>query len=165
MKKTPLERLMDTHPELEIWWDSSPWCMPPGQRVCIKKTPADRAGELRGQLKRWFDPEHPEQTLFRGVTTNPPLSLAVIKTHESFATQLVDDLIEKNPCIDTEALFWQTYKEIVRRGSEMYLGVFQRSHYRYGYLSGQVDPRAAFRSGEDDCPGAGSGQAQPQCDD
>jgi len=35
-----------------------------------------------------------------------------------------------------------TYKEIVRRGAEMYLPVFERSRYRYGYLSGQVDPRA-----------------------
>jgi transaldolase len=144
MKRTPLERLMDTHPELEIWWDSSPLVYAFWAEGLIKKAPADRAGELQGQLKRWFDPEHPEQTLFRGVTTNPPLSLAVIKTRESFAARLVDDLIEKDPCIDTEALFWQTYKEIVRRGSEMVLGVFQHSHYRYGYLSGQVDPRAVF---------------------
>jgi transaldolase len=35
-----------------------------------------------------------------------------------------------------------TYKEIIQRGARMYLGVFQRSQYRYGYLSGQVDPRA-----------------------
>jgi len=43
--------------------------------------------------------------------------------------------------VDKEVLFWMTYKEIVRRGAEMYLGVFERSGYRYGYLSGQVDPR------------------------
>jgi len=34
-----------------------------------------------------------------------------------------------------------TYKEIIQQGARMYLGVFQRSQYRYGYLSGQVDPR------------------------
>jgi transaldolase len=56
-------------------------------------------------------------------------------------TQIVDDLIEKNPCVDKESLFWLTYKEIVRRGAEMYRGIFERSRYRYGYLSGQVDPR------------------------
>ncbi len=66
----------------------------------------------------------------------------VIKARESFVAQLVDDLIEKNPGIDKESLFWMTYKEIVRRGAEMFLGVFERSRYRYGYLSGQVDPRA-----------------------
>lgn len=56
-------------------------------------------------------------------------------------TRLVDSLIEKNPGINKERLFWLTYKEIVRRGAEMYFGVFERSQYRYGYLSGQVDPR------------------------
>jgi transaldolase len=66
----------------------------------------------------------------------------VIKTREAFVNQIVDELIEKNPWVDKEALFWLTYKEIVRQGAEMYTGVFKQSQYRYGYLSGQVDPRA-----------------------
>src|SRR5512136_21636 len=141
MKKNPLERLMETHPGLEIWWDSSPLIYSNWSEGLLKKAAPDRLGELREQLKRLYDPEHPERALFRGVTTNPPLSLQVVKARESFVAQTVDDLIEKNPCVDKEALFWITYKEIVRRGAKMYLGVFQRSQYRYGYLSGQVDPR------------------------
>jgi transaldolase len=107
----------------------------------VKKKAPEKAEEIREQLKRLFDPEHPEKTLFRGVTTNPPLSLGVIKAREAYVTEIVDELIEKNPCIDKESLFWMTYKEIVRRGAEMYLEVFKGSGYRYGYLSGQVDPR------------------------
>jgi len=141
MKKSPLERLMDTHPGLEIWWDSSPLIYDSWLEGVVKKAPPERADELREQLKRFYDPQHPEEALFRGVTTNPPLSLQVIKARESYVTQLVDGLIEQNPCLDKEALFWLTYKEIVKRGAEMYLEVFQRSRYRYGYLSGQVDPR------------------------
>jgi transaldolase len=141
MKKNPLERLMETHPGLEIWWDSSPLIYSAWSEGLLRKASQDRVGVLREQLKRLYDPEHPEMALFRGVTTNPPLSLQVIKMREPFVTQIVDDLIEKNPCVDKEALFWVTYKEIVRRGAEMYLGVFERSQYRYGYLSGQVDPR------------------------
>lgn len=141
MKKSPLERLMETHPGLEIWWDSSPLIYSVWAEGLVKKMPPDRAKDLQGQLKRLYDPEHPEESLFRGVTTNPPLSLGVIKTREPLVTQIVDDLIEKNPCVDKESLFWLTYKEIVRRGAEMYRGVFERSRYRYGYLSGQVDPR------------------------
>jgi transaldolase len=141
MKKSPLERLMETHPRLEIWWDSSPLIYSTWAEGLLKKGPPERVGELREQLRRLYDPAHPEMALFRGVTTNPPLSLQVIKTRESYVAQIVDDLIDKNPCVDKEALFWMTYKEIVRRGAEMYLGVFQRSHYQYGYLSGQVDPR------------------------
>jgi transaldolase len=142
MKKSPLERLMETHTGLEIWWDSSPLIYSAWSDGLLKKASKDRVGVLREVLKRLYDPEHPELALFRGVTTNPPLSLQVIKARESFVTQLVDDLIEKDPCVDKESLFWMTYKEIVRRGAEMYLGVFRRSQYRYGYLSGQVDPRA-----------------------
>jgi transaldolase len=132
---------MDTHPGLEIWWDSSPLIYTSWAEGMLKKAQPDRVKDLQEQLKRFYDPEHPEKALFRGVTTNPPLSLHVIKTRESFVVQIVDNLIEKNPTLDKETLFWLTYKEIVRRGAEMYLGVFQRSQYRYGYLSGQVDPR------------------------
>jgi transaldolase len=142
MRKSPLERLMETHPGLEIWWDSSPLIYTSWTEDMLKKAPPDRVKELQEQLKRFYDPEHPEEALFRGVTTNPPLSLNVIKTHETLMTKLVDGLIEQNPCVDKEALFWMTYKEIIQRGARMYLGVFQRSQYRHGYLSGQVDPRA-----------------------
>jgi transaldolase len=142
MKKSPLERLMETHPGLEIWWDSSPLIYSIWAEEMLKKASPGRAGDLQEQLRRLYDPEHPEKALFRGVTTNPPLSLQVIKTREAFVTKMVDEQIEKNPCADKETLFWTTYKEIVRRGAEMYLGVFQRSQYRHGYLSGQVDPRA-----------------------
>ena len=132
---------METHPGLEIWWDSSPLIYGSWLEDVVKKASPDRANDLREQMRRFYDPEHPEEALFRGVTTNPPLSLNVIKTHEGLMAQMVDSLIEKNPYLDKEGLFWLTYKEIVRRGAEMYLGVFERSQYRYGYLSGQVDPR------------------------
>lgn len=141
MRKSLLERLIETHPELEIWWDSSPLIYTAWAEGMVKKSPPGRAEDLREILRRFYDPSHPEEALFRGVTTNPPLSLHVIKTHENEWTQVVDGLIEQNPCVDKEALFWLTYKEIVRRGAEMYLGVFKRSQYRYGFLSGQVDPR------------------------
>jgi transaldolase len=141
MKKSPFERLMETHPGMEIWWDSSPLVYSSWAEGVVKKAAPGRTEEVRQQLKRLYDPEHPENTLFRGVTTNPPLSLGVIKARESFVTHIIDDLIEKNGPTDQESLFWMTYKEIVRRGAEMYLEVFKQSGYRFGYLSGQVDPR------------------------
>ncbi|MBM4307058.1 MAG: transaldolase [Deltaproteobacteria bacterium] len=141
MKLTPLEKLMKTHPGLEIWWDSSPLIYSSWMEGILKKAASGKVEEIREQLKRFFDPEQPGKTLFRGVTTNPPLSLGVIKARESYVAEIIDGLIEQNPGIDRESLFWMTYKEIVRRGAEMYLEVFKQSGYRYGYLSGQVDPR------------------------
>jgi transaldolase len=141
MKLTPLEKLMKTHSGLEIWWDSSPLVYSSWAEGVLKKAASSKVEEMQKQLKRLYDPEQPGKTLFRGVTTNPPLSLGVIKAREAFVAKIIDDLIDQNPGIDKESLFWMTYKEIVRKGAEVYLEVFQKSGYRYGYLSGQVDPR------------------------
>lgn len=148
MKKNPLERLAQTHPGLEIWWDSSPLIYSAWSEELLKKASPDRVDEIQKQLKRFYDPKYPESAFFRGVTTNPPLSLQVIKMREPLVTGITDTLIENNPGIDKESLFWMTYKEIVRQGAEMYLGVFYGSQYRYGYLSGQVDPRVLTDKGK-----------------
>jgi len=79
--------------------------------------------------------------LFKGVTTNPSLSMAVFEIQKSYWERFVDDLIDKNPEADKEGLFWMTYKEIVKRGAQMYLPLFEKSNYKYGYISAQVDPR------------------------
>ncbi|UCF92547.1 MAG: hypothetical protein JSW39_30510, partial [Desulfobacterales bacterium] len=41
-------------------------------------------------------------------------------------------------------LFWLLYKQVVKRGSDMYLPLFEKSGYKEGFLSGQVDPRSVF---------------------
>jgi transaldolase len=79
--------------------------------------------------------------LFRGVTTNPSLSMAVFEIQKSYWENFVDTLIEKSPGIDKEGLFWMTYKEIVKRGAQMYLPLFEKSNYKNGFISAQVDPR------------------------
>ena len=91
-----------------------------------------------------FDPGAPANTMFRGVTTNPPLSLQAIEAAPDYWGDVVDGMIAAEPGIDQETLFWNTYKEIVRRGSELFLPVFESSGYKFGYLSGQVDPRDVF---------------------
>jgi len=141
MRKSPLEKLIETNPEAELWWDSSPLIYAEWSDSFLKKIPAEKTEGYKEQLKRFYDPQNPENSLFRGVTTNPPLSLNVIKTKEAYVTQIVDEIINKNPGIDKENLFWLTYKEIVKRGAEMYLKIFEQSKYKHGYLSGQVDPR------------------------
>ncbi len=45
----------------------------------LEKASLEKKDLWRGQLKRLFDPQHPEHTFFRGVTTNPPLSLGAVK--------------------------------------------------------------------------------------
>lgn len=140
-----LERLVQVSPGMEIWWDSSPvifenWC-----RKLLAKTQDEGEQEtLKRQFARMYDGKHPENWLFRGVTTNPSLSLQAIKDDEPYWKGVVKGMIGQNPGIDKESLFWLLYKEIVRRGSAMFLPLFEKSGYKEGYLSGQVDPRKCY---------------------
>jgi len=136
-----LERLAEVNPQAEIWWDSSPLVYQSWAEEVLKGAKEEDKEIMERQFNRLYNSKKPEETLFRGVTTNPPLCLNVFKIQGDYWAKFVDRLIEEDPEIDKEGLFWMTYKEIVKRGAEMYLGVFERSNYKYGYISAQVDPR------------------------
>ena len=139
-----LEDLVAVSPGMEIWWDSSPvifgnWC----QKMLAKADAGDQ-GNLECQFARMYDVGHPMDQLFRGVTTNPPLSLAAIKDDPARWQKVAEAILADNAGLDTEGLFWLLYKEVVRQGSAMFLPLFEASGYKEGFLSGQVDPRSAF---------------------
>lgn len=141
-EKSVLERLIEVNPEAEIWWDSSPIIYDDWKQEVLKELPEEEDKEIvQKQFKKFYNPEDPQNMLFRGVTTNPSLSMAVFEIQKSYWEKFVDGLIDKNPEIDKEALFWMTYKEIVKRGAQMYLPLFEKSNYKNGYISAQVDPR------------------------
>lgn len=138
------ERLVDISPGMEIWWDSSPvifdnWC----KKLLEKADPADRE-KLQHQFNRMYDTDNPLSQLFRGVTTNPALSLQAIQDDPPHWEKVAKDILAENPGLDREGLFWELYKTVVKRGSDMYLPLFEASNYKEGYLSGQVDPRSVF---------------------
>jgi transaldolase len=139
-----LEKLVEVSPGMEIWWDSSPvifanWC----RKLLAKAEEGDKE-TLKRQFGRMYNKEKPEASLFRGVTTNPSLSLQAIKDDEQYWQDVTKDMIKENPGIDKESLFWLLYKEVVKRGSDMFLPLFEKTNFREGYLSGQVDPRKSF---------------------
>lgn len=138
------EKLVDLSPGMEIWWDSSPiifdnWC----KMMLAKAEPADHE-ILQAQFKRMYHPENVENQLFRGVTTNPPLSLQAIEDDVPRWEQITAGFIKDNPGISVEELFWMNYREIIKLGTDMYLPLFEKSRYKEGFLSGQTDPRDAF---------------------
>ncbi len=140
------ERLVDVSPGMEIWWDSSPvifnnWC----KKVLAKADAQDR-DVLSAQFSRMYDENNPATQLFRGVTTNPPLSLQAIQDDPAYWEKVTQDILTDNSDLDKEGLFWELYKRVVKRGSDMYLPLFEASGYKEGFLSGQVDPRSVFDS-------------------
>jgi transaldolase len=143
-EKNLFEKLVEISPGMEIWWDSSPvifnnWC-----RKMLDKAAPENREIMQRQFDRMFDEKDPESQLFRGVTTNPPLSLQAIQDDPPYWENVAKQIIADNPGIDTETLFWNLYLQVVKRGSDMYLPLFEKTGYKEGYLSGQVDPRSVF---------------------
>ena len=139
-----LEELVAVSPGMEIWWDSSPvilgnWY----KKMLAKADPADH-DVLKAQFARMYNLDDPMSQLFRGVTTNPPLSLQAIKDDPPRWEKEAARILAEQPDLDTEGLFWQLYKQVVKQGSDMFLPLFEASGHKEGYLSGQVDPRSAF---------------------
>jgi len=147
-EKHILEKIAEVNPNAEIWWDSSPLVYGNWAREVVEKAPDEKRKLWNEQLKRLFDPENSGAIFFRGVTTNPPLSLNAIKDNPQFWANFVKELIRANPEKGVEEIFWLTYKEIVKRGAEFFLPVWEKSDHKYGYLSGQVDPRYVFDTEE-----------------
>jgi transaldolase len=145
-EKNLFEKLAEISPGMEIWWDSSPvifdnWC-----NKMVAKAEGDDAETLKRQFTRMYDADAPMEQLFRGVTTNPALSLQAIEDDIPYWQDVAKSIVKENPGLDKESLFWRLYKVIVKRGSDMYLPLFEASEYKEGYLSGQVDPRSAYDS-------------------
>jgi transaldolase len=140
----PLEQLAATNPGAEIWWDSSPLIFPSWREETLAKAPAGELANWTAQLDRFYDAETiaSQGTMgFRGVTTNPPLSLQAIKLAPALWAAEIKAIAAKNPGLDYEGVYWAMYLDLVKKGAEAILPVYQKSGGQYGFLSGQVDPR------------------------
>lgn len=146
MAPSVLERLVQVNPDMEIWWDSSPLVFKAWVKKMVDAAPPARKAVLEEQLNRIYVVDDPARSLIRGCTTNPPLSLTAVKSDPASWNEWVDNLIRSNPGLTRHEYFWLTYKEIIRRGAEMMLPIWEASDGRYGYISGQLDPRILTES-------------------
>ncbi len=144
MTKHVLEKLADTNPEAEIWWDSSPLIYPSWKAETLEAAPEGKLADWTEQLTRLYDNAtiHDSGAMgFRGVTTNPPLSLQAIELEPEMWRAEIKNIASKNPGLDVEGVYWQAYLHLVKLGASAIHKVFEKSGYKYGMLSGQVDPR------------------------
>ena len=136
-----LERLQQVQPRAELWWDSSPLVYDRWRRRMIAKAPDP--GEMDAWLDRLFNPDSPPQTnLFRGVTTNPPLTLQRHQGNPGTWTAWIDDRIRAALEADAEMVYWDTYKEIAKRGADAFRPQFEASGRTHGFVSGPDRSRA-----------------------
>jgi transaldolase len=141
MAQSVIERLTAVHPDMEIWWDSSPLVFKPWVKKMVDAAPAAKKAELEEQLNRIYNAKDPGKSLIRGCTTNPPLSLTAVRSDPAFWNDWVDNLIRTNKGLSQHDYFWQTYREVIKRGAEMMMPIYEASNGKYGYISGQLDPR------------------------
>lgn len=144
MTKHVLELLAETNPECEIWWDSSPLIYPSWKAETLEDAPEGKLADWTEQLTRLYDNEtiHNSGTMgFRGVTTNPPLSLQAIQLAPELWRAEIKAIAAKNPGMDVEGVYWQMYLDLVKKGASAIRKVYDTSGGKYGMLSGQVDPR------------------------
>jgi transaldolase len=140
----PLEQLAATNPDAEIWWDSSPLIFPSWREETLAKAPEGELANWTAQLDRFYDAETiaSQGTMgFRGVTTNPPLSLQAIKLAPELWAREILAIAKQNPGFDYEGVYWAMYLDLVKKGADAILPVYDKSGGKYGFLSGQVDPR------------------------
>ncbi len=141
MTQSVLERLTSVHPGMEIWWDSSPLVFSSWVRKMVEAAPPEKKDTVESELNRIYVASDPAKSLIRGCTTNPPLSLAAVKNDLPFWNEWVDNVIRTQRGLSQYEYFLLTYKEVIRRGAEMMLPIWKASGGRYGYISGQLDPR------------------------
>ena len=76
--KSVVERFWEINPESEIWWDSSPIIYDNWRKKMIDQ--ASDKDEMKEWLDRLYSKDNKQgENIFRGVTTNPPLSYSAIK--------------------------------------------------------------------------------------
>ncbi len=141
MVESAVERLIKTNPSMEIWWDSSPLVFSKWLQKMVDMAPASKKEVWREQIARLYNLDKPAESLFRGCTTNPPLSWTAVQSDPQFWGEWIAKKGRENPELDHHKLAWLTYKEVVKRGAEMMMPIWEASNGRYGWISGQLDPR------------------------
>ncbi|MBM3709295.1 MAG: transaldolase [Actinobacteria bacterium] len=139
--KSAMQRLSESSDDMELWWDSSPLIFEAWAKKMVEKAAAEEKDELEKQLKILFDVKNPAETLFCGVTTNPRLTKKVLDLIPEEVNPIIDEIIKGNPVKSNYQLAWKVYKAITEKGAKLYMSLFEKSKYKMGYVSAQVDPR------------------------
>ncbi|UKY53526.1 transaldolase family protein [Streptomyces inhibens] len=137
-----LEELQRVGESAEIWWDSSPLDFPRWRDRQLAGAPDPETRERwKEQLDRFLCPAAPDVSLVRGITTNPSLvAQSVLASPESWRED-IQELIRYQLAPDVESTFSLVYEEALRRAAREMLPLWQSSNGRFGWVSGQLDPR------------------------
>ena len=139
----PWRKLVDLNPETEIWWDTSPLIWPnfKEQFVNSPQVPIQHREWMKNEFDGMFFPAPVDQWLFKGCTTNPLLSWNVIKTRSKEWDTIIREKRSAYKGKSKYGFYLEVYFEVVKRGAEHFMPLFEASGGKFGHLSGQVDPQ------------------------
>jgi len=140
-EKSAMQRLAESSEDIELWWDSSPLIFDYWAGKMVEKASSDEKEILKKQLRILFDSQNPVDTLFSGVTTNPRLTRKVLDLIPEVVNPIIDKMIMENPYKSDYKIAWKFYKAITEKGTQLYMPLFEKSKFKKGYVSAQVDPR------------------------
>jgi transaldolase len=131
----PIQALAATHPDLEVWWDSSPlayaaWLEGPGRAF-------REAGLFCLDESGRFSPA----SLLRGATTNQPLTWQVLEKAPAQWAAWLDEQRRQAPGLPVREAMWRVFIEVAARGADLLEPLFLASGRRVGQICCQVDPR------------------------
>ena len=124
----PWKEIVRLNPDTEVWWDSSPLVWPNFKEDFLKGRPEAERAWYTQELDSLFGPAPASGWMFKGCTTNPPLSWAVLKTRkEEWAKIIREKRATPTRAGPSTACTSQVYFEVVKRGAEKLLPLFEAS--------------------------------------
>lgn len=135
------EQIYELNKDTELWWDSSPLVYEKWLEDFDKKNKTEKLNVVIKEAEKLYSKSNPTESLLRGVTTNPSLSLSAANSNREYWEKWLKELKSKRGKDNSRQVFWEFNVEIIKRGAEMFQQIFEKSKYRYGYICGQVDPR------------------------
>ena len=133
-------RIQAINPDTEIWWDSSPLVWPNFVNDYVKGLPKEDQKWFLDEVNSMFLDAPVKDWAFKGCTTNPPLSWAVLQKRTDEWVEIIKEKRKSYKGRSQYGLFREVYKEVVKRGAEAFLPLFEASNGKLGHISGQVDP-------------------------
>ena len=142
----PWKKLKSLNRETEIWWDSSPLVWPNFKEEFTKSStvPESEKKWFRDEVESMFYDSPVEDWIFDGCTTNPPLSWAVLKTCKTEWDKIITEKRKAYKGKSKYGLFVDVYCEVVKRGAEKFMPLFEASKGKSGHISGQVAPQLFY---------------------
>lgn len=124
----------------ELWWDSNPLVYEDWRNNSANSIPEDI---IEFQLtKMWNKKINFESWIFSGVTIDPLLTRTVNDKPNNQWEKIIQSIMRTNPSMGYRQISWEVYKEICKRGAELYMPLYEKSSYKYGFVSVQTDPRS-----------------------